>query len=180
MEDLIVRYGLIAIFLGSALEGEPFALAGGVFAHRQWVSPHAAVLATVGGAFLVDQFWFHLSRVFRDSRLVQSVARRPAFGRSLLMIERHPVRFILLFRFAYGLRAVAPVAIGASQVSARVFMALDMVAAMLWGGLFTGLGYLLGPALESAAHRYGTALTLAGVGLSLFVLFLVIRKAAKH
>jgi membrane protein DedA with SNARE-associated domain len=48
------------------------------------------------------------------------------------LIERYPVLFVLLFRFAYGLRVVAPLAIGASRLPARLFIPLSMVAAIMW------------------------------------------------
>ncbi len=148
-EQIILHYGVVAILLGAGIEGEPFALAGGILAHRQWVSPYLAALASIGGACLIDQLWFHLSRHFRQSRIVQRIGDRPAFRRSQDLIERHPVWFVLLFRFAYGLRAVAPVAIGASRVSVRLFVPLNICAAIVWGLLFTGLGYGVGPACES-------------------------------
>lgn len=56
MEELIARFGLLAIFVGAALEGEPFALEGGVFAHRGWMSLHAAVPTAAAGAIFIDQF----------------------------------------------------------------------------------------------------------------------------
>lgn len=107
---------------------------------------------------------------------MQRVAQRPAFARSLALIERHPVWFVLLFRFAYGLRAVAPVAIGASRLSSGVFVPLNVVAAIAWGSLFTALGYWIGPQFEAAEARYGTGIALATVGLSVLVLVLALRR----
>ena len=176
MEALIRHYGVIAIVLGSGIEGEPFAIAGGILAHRHSLPIWLAALASVGGSCLIDQLWFHLSRHYRESRIVRRVAERPAFARSLLLIERHPVWFVLLFRFAYGLRAVAPVAIGASQLSARLFVPLNVVAAIVWGCLFTAAGYLIGPAFEAAEARYGTGIAIGTIGLSVLVLVLALRR----
>jgi membrane protein DedA with SNARE-associated domain len=180
MEQIVLRYGVIAIFLGAGIEGEPFALAGGVLAHRHWLSIPAAALATIGGAYAIDQGWFQLSRFFRHSRAVQAVRKRPAFARSLELIDRHPVWFVLLFRFAYGLRAVAPVAIGASRVPVRLYMPLTLIAAIVWGALFTALGYLMGPAFEAAEARYGTALTLGAIGISALALVLALVLALRR
>ncbi len=41
--------------------------------------------------------------------------------------------FILAFRFIYGMRTVSPVIIGLSSVSARRFVVLNAVAAIVWG-----------------------------------------------
>lgn len=179
MEHVILHYGVVAIFLGTGIEGEPFALAGGVLAHAGWLSVYTAALAAIGGSCLVDQLWFHLSRHFQQSRVVQRLTERPAFARSLELIERHPVWFVLLFRFAYGLRAVAPVAIGASRLPARVFVPLNIVAAMIWGCLFTALGYLLGPRFEAAEARYGSGIAVGAVCLSVLVLALALRRGRR-
>jgi membrane protein DedA with SNARE-associated domain len=179
LEALVLRYGLVAIFLGAGIEGEPFALAGGILAHRHWFSFTTVTIAAIAGSCCIDQFWFHLCRYYRRSRMVQAIVRRPAFARSLEIIERHPVWFVLLFRFAYGLRAVAPVAIGASRISVRLFVPLNMCAAIVWGLLFTGLGYAVGPAFEAVEARYGTGITVATVALSILVFFLAIRRGKR-
>ena len=176
MENLILHYGVIAILLGAGIEGEPFALAGGVLAHRHWISPYLAGLAAIGGSCLIDQFWFHLSRYYQRSRIVQRVAQRPAFARSLELIERRPVLFVLLFRFAYGLRAAAPVAIGASRVPMRVFLPVNLVAAIVWGSLFTALGYALGPTFEASEARYGTGIAVATICVSALALAFALRR----
>ena len=176
MEELIARYGLIAIFVGSGMEGEPFALAGGVFAHRGWLSPYAVALTVIAGAFCIDQFWFNLSRNFRQTRLVGKMMGRPTFARAFGLIERHPILFILLFRFAYGLRAVAAVAIGVSQVPRRQVVLLNLAAASVWGLLYTGLGYALGPAFKRLEGQFGIGFTILSIGLSALALFLIIRR----
>jgi membrane protein DedA with SNARE-associated domain len=176
LEALIARYGLLAIFLGSGIEGEPFALAGGVLAHRHWLSLHAVMLAAIAGSCAIDQMWFHLSRNLRHAGLVQRIAARPAFRRSLALIERNPARFVLLFRFAYGLRAITAVAVGMSGMSTRLFIVLNIAAAIVWGILFTALGYGAGPVLEAAQARYGLGLTALSVGVSGLVLVLLLRR----
>ena len=173
-------YGLLAIFLGSAVEGEPFALAGGVLAHRHWLSLQGAMLAAVAGSFCVDQMWFHLSRNLRRSALVRRITDRPAFQRSLAMIARHPARFVLVFRFAYGLRAVTAVAVGASGMPAGLFALLNLAAAAVWGVVFTALGYGAGPVLEAVQARYGSGLAVVSLGVSVLVVVLVLRSGSRR
>ena len=91
-------------------------------------------------------------------------------------LERHPRRFVVLFRFAYGLRAVAPVAIGASRVPLRLFLPLNLAAAVAWGMLFTGLGYLAGPLIERFAKHYGVAVEVAVVILSVSAILFALRR----
>jgi membrane protein DedA with SNARE-associated domain len=175
VEAVIVRYGLVAIFLGAGVEGEPFALAGGVLAHHHWLPLWAAMVAAIAGSCCIDQIWFHLSRNFRRSPLVQKVIARAAFRRSLDLIERQPARFVLLFRFAYGLRAVTAVAVGASRMPVARFVALNVVAAVLWGMGFTGLGYMVGPVIDRIQTHYGFAVTAGSIAVSALALALMLR-----
>lgn len=167
----IAHFGAPAILAGSAIEGEPFALAGGVIAHSALLPFPVAAGAAIAGAFLVDQFWFLLGRHFRDHRWVRGASARPGFARSIARIERHALLSILLFRFAYGLRIVAPVAIGTSSVATRDFVGTSFVAAVLWGGGFTALGWAFGQSLAPWAG----GLAVAGALLALAVLFATFR-----
>ncbi len=176
MEAIIIRYGFIAIVLGAGIEGEPFALAGGVLAHRHLMPLWGAVLAAFAGSCLIDQAWFHLARRVRTNRWVRSVQHRPAFARCLEILERHPIWFVLLFRFAYGLRAVAPVAIGMSQVKTRLFVPLNMISALVWSSLFTGLGYLAGPLFDQIWKRFAPGVEGFAIFLSVSVFLLALRR----
>lgn len=148
VNDLIAHYGLLGILAGSGIEGEPFAIGGGILAHRGLLPLWQVVAAASIGSCAIDQFWFFLGRYFRGHKWIVALGKRPAFADAIDLIERRPVMFILLFRFAYGLRAIAPVAIGTSQVSALRFVPLNLIAAALWGPIFVGLGYAFGSTLE--------------------------------
>ncbi|MHA4875595.1 DedA family protein, partial [Enterococcus faecium] len=60
---------------------------------------------------------------------------------------------IFAFRFLYGFRTISPVAIGTTKVSARLFVLVNGVSAIVWGVVFTGVGYLFGHGFEKAIER---------------------------
>ena len=148
LHALITRFGLPAVFVGAGVEGEPFAIAGGLLAHRAMVPLWAAVSAAAAGSFAVDLLWFTLGRRYRTHRWVRAIANRPGFARSTDLIERHATLAVLLLRFAYGIRAVAPVAVGVSGIPTRRYVLLSGAAAALWGSAFTLLGYAFGAAIS--------------------------------
>ncbi len=161
VDDLLNQYGLFAVFVGSGIEGEPFALAGGILAHRTALPLWQVIIAASLGSCAVDQFWFFLGRYFRSHKWVVGLSKRPAFADAIELIERRPTLFILLFRFAYGLRAIAPVAIGTSRVPARRFVPLNLIAAAIWGPVFVMIGYIFGKTLERyLPHSTGTIVLL--------------------
>jgi membrane protein DedA with SNARE-associated domain len=167
VNDLIAHYGLFAVLAGSGIEGEPFAIAGGVLAHRGLLSLWQVIVAASVGSCAVDQFWFFLGRYFRNHKWVVKVSKRPAFADALDLIERRPILFILLFRFAYGLRAVAPVAIGTSRVSTMRFVPLNILAAAIWGPLFVFVGFAFGSTIEHWLPDSAATIALIFVGILL-------------
>jgi membrane protein DedA with SNARE-associated domain len=99
IEALIENYGLLAIFLGAAFEGE-------------------------------------------------TAAFRPALARATRLLEKYQIGFILAFRFLVGLRTISPVVIGTTRIATGKFVVLNAVAALVWGQLFTALGYLFGHGIQ--------------------------------
>jgi membrane protein DedA with SNARE-associated domain len=116
-----------------------------------------------------------LGRRFRNQRRVETIKQRPAFTKAQRILERHPKSFIFFFRFLYGLRTVSPIAIGLSNIPSRMFVPLNILAAVIWGSLFTLIGYYLGMAVEPLLHDFKSiliiciALVLIGM-LALFTL----------
>ncbi len=154
IEHLVARYGLLAIFLGAGLEGETAVVAGGLIAHAGLVSLPGAMAAASVGSCIADQLFFVIGRYFRDRSFVQRLTRRAAFARALGWVERYPVGFIFGFRFIYGLRTISPFAIGTTRVPGRVFVPVNIVAAIVWGCAFTAIGYWFGREFHALLGRY--------------------------
>ena len=153
LENLVATYGLLAIFLGSAVEGETVAFLGGISAHRHLLAYLPAALAASAGSFLADQAFFFAGRYARHFRYVRDVADSELGRKVTAMLERYPTGFILAFRFIYGMRTVSPIAIGLSNVAAVKFVLLNATAAVTWGFGITAIGYLFGRAAEAALGR---------------------------
>ena len=153
IETLVARFGLPALFLGSGLEGEAVVVAGGLLAHQGLVPLGGVMAATAAGSFVADQAWFAAGRHFRDHRWVAKARGKPAFSRALAALERYPIGFIFAFRFIYGLRTISPIAIGTARVSARLFLLVNAVAAVIWGVVFSTVGYLFGREFEAWIGR---------------------------
>lgn len=170
LAPLIARYGLFAIFAGAGLEGEAVVVTGGVLAHKGLLPFWGVAACAAAGSLLIDQFWFFAGRFFRDRRWVRRVRERPAFRRALALLERHATLFILAFRFVYGIRTVSPIAIGTSRVATGRFVALNAVAAAVWGPVITAAGYFLGHAADTLLHRSAVRWPLlAGLALASIV-----------
>ena len=147
----VQHYGLAALFLGAGLEGEAAVVAGGLLAHQGLFGLPGACVASAAGSFAADQAWFAAGRRLRDRAWVKHVMAKPAFARARGALERRPIGFIFAFRFIYGLRTISPVAIGSAGIRPRLFLAVNAVAAAVWGTTFSVVGYLFGREFEAFA-----------------------------
>lgn len=149
LEQLIIAYGPGIIFAGTFLEGETIVVMAGFLAHQGILNPGTVAVCAFLGSFLGDQLWFYLGRRHALNPLVTRITRRPAFEKVLAAINGHPKKFILTFRFLYGIRTISPIAIGLSDIKVRDFVLLNAIAAAIWAIAFTVLGYVFGKAFET-------------------------------
>ncbi|WP_395541963.1 DedA family protein [Neotabrizicola sp. sgz301269] len=179
VESLIQSFGLPALFLGGLVEGDGAGLVGGALAHRGAFPVCAAWAALSLGALLADQAWFALARSHRDSPRLARLVARPAAQRFLGLADRRPALASLAFRFVFGLRTLGPVALGLSQVPARIFIPCNVIAVAIWGALFTALGYGAGQILHRIFGRLAPGVHL-GLVLGLVAAALVIVALVHH
>lgn len=175
VEILIARYGLAAILVGAGVEGETVVVAGGLVAHRGLLPLWGVAVAAMIGSFLADQLFFAIGRYLRGSAWVRKVSAKPTFAAALGALERHPTRFILAFRFIYGLRTISPIAIGTTRVHTRKFVILNAISAVVWGAVFSGIGYLFGNAVERAFGRLTSTHLLIYAGVVLVGGFVMVQ-----
>jgi membrane protein DedA with SNARE-associated domain len=179
--SVVHNFGALGVALGAGLEGETAAVLGGALARNGAFHPAVAAAAAMLGSLVADQLFFFLGRSQRRSKIVARIAGKPAFGRALRMIERHPIGFCLAFRFVYGFRIAGPVAIGVSQVATSRFVALNALSAAVWAVIFTAVGWRFGRAFERLLRAVLTpahfAIAFSGVCLVVLLVLIVRRKA---
>lgn len=152
LAQLLHDYGYLALVVGCFLEGETILVLGGFAAHRGYLDLRLVMLAAFAGSVLGDQLYFFLGRRYGARWL----RRRPAWHERAQTIERrlqrHRDLFLLGFRFLYGIRTVAPFALGMGSVSVVRFAVLNVLGAVVWAVAFGWAGYLFG---ESVQHLLG-------------------------
>lgn len=149
MEHLIETYGYAAVLAGTFLEGETVLLLGGFAAHQGHLQLPVVILAALAGSLAGDQLWFILARRFGRSYIERRPKLQKRLRRATRLLEQHPALFTLGFRFVYGVRNVAPVAVALSQVSTFRFVVLNAIAAALWSAAVALAGYVFGHAVEA-------------------------------
>ena len=154
LEAALAQYGPavlpLVIFAGAFSEGHTLVIAGGFFAHQGLLNVWLAFGSAFAGSFTADQLLFMAGRMFRERPFVVRAAGSSAGQKAFNFIERNPTGYILVFRFIYGLRLASPVALGITKVPAVRFTLLNILGAILWAAVFTGLGFFFGETIQRA------------------------------
>jgi membrane protein DedA with SNARE-associated domain len=166
-EALLERFGYLAVFIGSFLEGEAILVMAGFFAKRGYLA-----IVTVGvvgflGAYLGHIFWFWLGRVYGVRILDRFPRMKKHFGRGIRMFERYGAAAIIITQWLYGLRITCAVIVGMSRISILRFLIYEAISCGIWAVIIAGAGYYFGAAVETvlgkAEHveKWGLAVIIA-------------------
>jgi membrane protein DedA with SNARE-associated domain len=147
LEELIRRYGLLAVFIGGATEGDLTLVLAGALAHLHYFNFVLAAAVGSLGAVCIDSICYTLGRtragVIRSSRLYKQAGPT---------VEALAARIgpweILIARFILGARIPSMVFWGACEIPIVRFVALDAAGCALWGGGLAALGYAFSSSLS--------------------------------
>lgn len=149
LEELVVRWGYLAIAAGIFFEGESVLILGGALAHRGLLSLPLVMLVAFLSAYAGDQFWFQMGR--RYGRPV--LERRPKWHARMAVVQSRLTRygdvFVFGFRFIYGIRTVTPVLLGMSDYPRLRFAAINLAGVLVWSIAISYAGYALGAAFTT-------------------------------
>lgn len=142
MEEFLIRYGLIAVFAGSAVESDVIPILSGVVAHLGYFGFFGALAANVSGRFLADCLWYWLGRGF-GKRIEKFAFYRRQLPKTERVFGKMGVWQILAARLMYGLRNATMLFWGVKKLSFAKFATIDFVGCLVWGAFLTSLGYFL-------------------------------------
>jgi membrane protein DedA with SNARE-associated domain len=142
MEAFLTEYGLLAVFLCALIENDVTFILAGVVCDLGMMHPVSAVAAGILGAICHDSIWFAIGH-----RGSEPIRRSSVYRRVGPLVEGLAHRFgpwqLFLARFFYGTRNPSLLFWGVHRLSIAKFLAIELLALLLWGSLMTALGYFL-------------------------------------
>jgi membrane protein DedA with SNARE-associated domain len=180
LESLLLTYGLVAVLVGSALEGDVTLILAGVVAHLGIFSFPMAVGVGAMGSMAGDLLWYGIGRSrgsrFRAGRLYRK------FGPT---VERLAARLgpwqLVVARFVYGTKGASMVFWGLHGLPLRRFLLIDTVGCVLGSLVFTAVGYLVsGSATVLLGRARQLELWLLGAVVVGVIIVFIVDKTAKH
>lgn len=152
LTQLIIQYGLAAVFLGSGLEGDLSMVLGGVVSHQGYFRLPVAIAAAALGAFCADCVWYAVGRLHAQ-RLQDAAFYRKVGPRIAAVTRRIGVWQIIAARFVYGTKNATMLFWGLHNLPLLRFVLVDAVGCVLGASFFVGLGYLVGDGAEALLGR---------------------------
>jgi membrane protein DedA with SNARE-associated domain len=142
MQALLARYGVLAVLVGAAVEGDVTMILAGVMVHLRLLQAPVALVAGVAGAVVSDAVFFALGR-----RGAKRLRETRAYQRVAPLIERIARRVgsgaIVIARLVYGTRVATIVFWSVHGLGWGRFIVLDAIGCVLWAFVFGGVGYLV-------------------------------------
>jgi membrane protein DedA with SNARE-associated domain len=175
VEELLERYGLLAVFAGAYLEGDVTVILSGVVSHVGLLHYAAAVAVAFAGGVLRDLTCYWLGRSSSRARGSR------AYRRAAVAVERLAGRFgpleIIAAPFIYGARTASMIFWGVRDLPAARFVALDAVGCAAWVLAFSGLGYLVSNRAEALIGEVKQVEKWLLAALAAAVVFVLLRRA---
>jgi membrane protein DedA with SNARE-associated domain len=163
LDLFILVYGYPALFGGMVLEqfvppmpGEPLLLGAGALAGNGRFNVWLAAALALAGTVLGDLVWYEVGRIggHRVLKWMCRLSIEPDIcvrnGEDIL--TRRGASALLIAKFVPGLNSIGQPLAGALGMPRRRFVIFDVLGAVLWVGLYVGLGYALHDQLAEAAH----------------------------
>jgi len=148
LQQLVIDYGYVALFIGTFLEGETILVIAGFLASRHYLELPWVVVSAFLGTFAGDQTFFYLGRYKGIAFLEKRPLWHSKIDKVFDLLHRHQIKVVLGFRFLYGVRNVTPFVIGASRMNPIKFFVLNFLGALVWAISVGYLGFLFGDIAE--------------------------------
>jgi membrane protein DedA with SNARE-associated domain len=162
--DWLVRHTYAVVLVGAAIDatGLPFPgrlllLAAGAVAAGGRVDPVLLVLLAAAGTVVADHLWY-FAGALGSGRLLRLYCRvtlssQHCQRRTRDWFRRYGALTIVVGRFVAGVRLLAWPLARDHGVGYGRFVLLDVGGALLWSGLWIGLGWLLGDHWRRASEH---------------------------
>lgn len=141
------------IFLYAFVKTGPLPVAAAYASTLGWLDAGWALLAAAAGALVGDQVRFEVGRRYGTSVLARFPRWAARAEAALVVLERHHVTVLVVFRFAKGLRTPVSLGLGATSLDRGRFTALNALTALAWSATLSGLGLVAGAVITSSHSR---------------------------
>lgn len=147
---LIAEYGYLAIAIGVAFIGKIVSFAGGIMAHHSSLTLRGVIIASILGTAVADFLYYYIGFEFSHRINVEKLSPKYAkkFEQISKFFNKHPMFFIISYRYIPGLRIAGPIVIGMFKYNTYKFILYDSICIVLTCSFLSILGYYCGALVQ--------------------------------
>lgn len=173
-------YGIL--FLYSFGGGMIALLAASVLAGVGKLDLSLCIIIAAVANFLGDELLFYLAKFNKNAVLPYFKKHRRKLALAQILFKSYGGKIILAKKFIYGLKTLIPLAIGLSKYSAKKFLFLNAICAIIWAVSLGLLGFFAGDFIQQISEKYGqnTSFLIIFLVAILFAVWLYFEKQTKR
>jgi membrane protein DedA with SNARE-associated domain len=176
LEELLSKYGYVAIFVLTFFEGESVLIAAGFLAFSGYLDAVTVILVSTAASY-VGHGTFFLIALYRREVFLHFIQR--FIKVNLLKLEALMARYgtasIFICQWLYGFRLLSAAVLGLSRMGIRKYFTYQLISCFLWAIICTSAGYFFGATLKTVlgdVKKYDQYVAV-GVVAAGFVIWLV-------
>lgn len=146
--NLFETWGYLIVFLGSIIEGESIIIPACIFSYNGHLDITKIMMIAFTGTLIADQSLYYVGRYYGRSIINRFPRFQKPSQRAFKLLHQWDYKFILSFRFIYGIRMISPIVVGAAHYPPGRYAVLNFIAAIVWTIGSCSLGYFLGSVIE--------------------------------
>ena len=174
LEEALTRYGYLALFFGSGIEGDAALETAALLAQQGKLNPLWTFVVAIAGSSLASEISFRAGKRGGSGWIDKRSAGNPKLDRIRRWVAGRTCLLVFVSRFLWGFRLTIPALCGASGMKQPTFSIWNLAGATVWAAA-VGLGaFFFGHAIERLWENYSDHLgwVAAGVFALLFSLYL--------
>ncbi|MFZ2831748.1 MAG: DedA family protein [Minisyncoccia bacterium] len=168
-------WGYLALFLAMLFEGETVLILAGMLAALGALDAGDVLWVAFVGIVLGNMIWYTFGSRLKDALFAQKTIRwaEKAITFFLPRFREKPFNSIFFSKFIYGANRATVIMSGALRVPFQLFFKAELLASIIWVGIYFEVGYLLGDTAVKMTHRLSR---LALIALLFVIGFILLQK----
>ncbi len=186
LEELISRYGYIAIFILTFVEGESVLIAAGFLAYNGYLNTHAVALVSAAASYVGHGAFFLIALYRREPflKLAKKVinVNLPKFES---FMGKYGIASIFISQWLYGFRLLSAAILGLARMGTKKYFTFQLISCLIWAYICTFGGYFFGATLKNALgnikkYEFHIALGIVVAGFIIWFIGYVRRRKRKN
>ncbi len=149
LEELIPKYGYIAIFILTFFEGESVLIAAGFLAFSGYLNAIGVIAVSTAASYVGHGTFFLIALYKRDTfiKFIRKFIKVDITKLENLMVK-YGIAALFISQWLYGFRLLSAAVLGLSRMGTSKYFSYQFISCLLWAVICTSAGYFFGATIK--------------------------------